>query len=168
VKSNPDAILDLETVRLIAASPPMFLSGKAVHYCAPRFFTSPVNIQRVVASISNAEYSCDGLEDPGMGDQLDSRCKLVPPIAGPASPCVTTTIPCTGLETEEVKQGMKEIAVAFFDSALNRTGKEGIHFTRYLAPKWLMKHVPMVGSAQAYAGPGSVCPPGQGVICSDK
>jgi hypothetical protein len=36
----------------------------------------------------------------------------------------------------------------------------------YLAPKWLMKHVPMVGSAEAYAVPGSVCPPGQGVICS--
>ena len=87
--------------------------------------------------------------------------------AAPASTCVTTTIPCTGLETEEVKQGMTQIAVAFFDSALKRTGNAGIHFTGYLAPKWLMEHVPMVGSAQAYAGPGSVCPPDQGVICSE-
>lgn len=79
---------------------------------------------------------------------------------------MTTSIPCTGLETEEVKQGVKEIAAAFFDSALKRTGNDGIHFTRYLAPKWLMKHLPMVGSAKAYAGPGSVCPPGQGVICA--
>jgi hypothetical protein len=30
-----------------------------------------------------------------------------------------------------------------------------------------MKHVPIVGSAEAYAGPGSVCLPGQGVICSN-
>lgn len=166
-KSDPNAILDLHTVRLIAASAPGFRSGKAVHYCAPGFFTSPVNIQRVVASTFNAEYFCSGTEDPGLGDQLDPSCSLIPPVAGPASPCVTTSIPCTGLETEEVKQGVKEIAVAFFDSALKRTGDDGIHFTRYLAPNWLMEHVPMVGSAQAYAGPGSVCPPDQGVICSD-
>jgi predicted dienelactone hydrolase len=166
-KNNPNAILDLHTVALIAASPPGFLSGKAVHYCAPRFFTSPVNIQRVVASIPNAEYSCSGTEDPGLGDQLDPSCNLIPPVSGPDSPCVTTSIPCTGLETEEVKQGVKEIAAAFFASALKRTGNDGIHFTRYLAPNWLMEHVPMVGSAQAYAGPNSVCPPDQGVICSD-
>jgi predicted dienelactone hydrolase len=166
VKSNPNAILDLHTVGLIAASPPGFLSGKAVHYCAPAFFTSPMNIQRVVASIPNAEYFCSGAEPPGLGDQLDPSCSLIPPVAGPPSPCVTTSIPCTGLATEEVKQGVKEIAAAFFDSALKRTGNDGIHFTRYLAPKWLMKHLPMVGSAKAHAGPGSVCPPGQGVICA--
>jgi predicted dienelactone hydrolase len=166
-KNDPNAILDLHTVGLIATSAPGFLSGKAVHYCAPRFFTSPVNIQRVVASTFNAEYFCSGTEPPGLGDQLDRSCSLIPPVAGPSSPCVTTSIPCTGLDTEEVKQGVKEIAVAFFASALKQTGSDGIHFTRYLAPKWLMKHVPMVGSAQAYAGPGSVCPPGQGVICSD-
>jgi predicted dienelactone hydrolase len=166
-KSDPNAILDLHTVGLIAASPPAFLSGKAVHYCAAAFFSSPVNIQRVVASTPNAEYFCSGTEPPGLGDQLDPSCSLIPPVAGPPSPCVTTSIPCTGLETEEVKQSIKEIAVAFFASALKRTGNDGIHFTRYLAPKWLMKHLPMVGSAKAYAGPGSVCPPGQGVICSD-
>ena len=55
--------------------------------------------------------------------------------------------------------------MAFFSSALKRTGNDGINFTGYLAPKWLMEHVPMVGSATAYAGPHSVCPPGQGVIC---
>ena len=41
--------------------------------------------------------------------------------------------------------------MAFFDTALQRDGDDGINFTRYLAPKWLMKHVPMMGSA--YAGP---------------
>ena len=154
--ANPRPILDRHTIGLIAASAPGFISGKAVHYCAEKFFTSPVDIRRVVASTNNAEYSCD-----------ETGCGVAPPVAGPPSVCVTTSVPCTGLETEEVKEGVKEIAVAFFDTALKRDGDDGIHFTRYLAPKWLMKHVPMVGSAQAYAGPGSVCPPGQGVICAD-
>lgn len=143
---NSPAILDLHTVRLIAASAPGGISGKAVHYCANQFFTSPVDIQKLVASTANSEF---------------------PPAVAPPSVCLSTSIPCTGLETEEVKEGVKEIAVAFFDTALKRDGKHGIRFTRYLAPKWLMKHVPMVGSAQAYAGPGSVCPAGQGVICED-
>jgi predicted dienelactone hydrolase len=155
------AILDLHTVRLIAVSAVQGISGKAVHYCASEFFTSPVDIRELVGALAGetpgSEFSCSGSPE-----------RVCAPVLGPSSVCLTTTIPCTGLETEEVKQGMKDIAVAFFDSALNRTGMEGIHFTRYLAPKWLMKHVPMVGSAQAYAGPGSVCPPGQGVICSDE
>jgi predicted dienelactone hydrolase len=167
VKSDPDAILDRHTVGLIAASPPMFLSGKAVYYCAPRFFTSPVNIQHVVASTDNAEYACNDTEDQALNDQLDPNCSLTPPTHPPESKCATTTsIPCTGLETDEVKQGVTEIAVAFFSSALKRTGNDGIHFTGYLAPNWLMEHVPMVGSATAYAGPHSVCPPDQGVTCS--
>jgi len=120
-KSDPNAILDLHTVGLIAASAPGFLSGKAVHYCAPSYFTSPVNIQRVVASTPNAEYFCTGTEDPSLGDQLDPTCSLTPPVAGPPSPCATTSIPCTCLDTDEVKQGITEIAVAFFDSALKRT-----------------------------------------------
>jgi predicted dienelactone hydrolase len=153
------AILDLHTVRLIAASPPLGASGKAVHYCASEFFTSPVDIRELVGALAgetpSSEFSCSGKEERVCAPLPSSEC---PP---------TNNIPCTGLETEEVKQGMKDIAVAFFDSALKRTGNDGIHFTRYLAPKWLMEHVPMVGSAQAYAGPGSGCPPGQGVICSD-
>ena len=60
---------------------------------------------------------------------------------------------------------MTQIAVAFFNSALKRSGDDGIHFTRYLAPKWLIDHVPMVGRAEAYAGPNAICPPGQGVVC---
>jgi hypothetical protein len=143
--SSP-AILDLHTVRLIAASPPLGNSGKAVHYCASEFFTSPVDIRKLVASTDNAEF---------------------PPAVGPPSVCLSTSTPCTGLETEEVKKGVKEIAAAFFDTALKRNGNDGIRFSRYLTPTWLMKHVPMVGSAQAYAGPGSVCPPGQGVTCAD-
>ena len=168
-KNNPNAILDLHTVGLIAASAPGFLSGKAVHYCAPSYFTTPVNIQRVVASTDNAEYFCSGTEDPGLGSRLDPACSLTPPVAGPSSPCVTTSIPCTGLDTDEVKQGIAQIAAAFFHSALRRSDHhDGIDFERYLAPKWLMQHVPMVGSAQAYAGLDSICPPGQGVICTNQ
>ena len=165
-KIDPKALLDAHTVGLIAASAPGFMSGKAVHYCAPRFFTSPVNIQHVVASTRNAEYFCSDTEDPNLGNQLDRFCGLAAPVEGPASPCVSTSIPCTGLDTDEVKQGITDIAVAFFQSALRRTDGDGIDFKRYLAPKWLIDHVPMVGSAQAYAGPGSICPPGQGVICA--
>jgi predicted dienelactone hydrolase len=103
--ANTRPILDRHTVELIAASPPGFLSGKAVHYCARRFFTSPVNIQRVVASILNAEYACTG-----------NTCGVVPPVVSPPdidSPCETTTIPCTGLDTDQVKQQMTELAVDF-------------------------------------------------------
>jgi hypothetical protein len=155
-QGNPRAILDLHTVRLIAASAPGGISGKAVHYCAREFLTSPVDIQELVASTANSEFSCSGEE-----------VRVCAPVLGGTSVCLSTSIPCTGLETEEVKEGVKEIAVAFFDTALKRHGSDGIHFTRYLAPNWLMKHVPMVGSAHAYAGPGSVCPPGQGVVCAD-
>jgi hypothetical protein len=155
------AILDLHAVRLIAASPPGGASGKAVHYCASEFFTSPVDIRELVGAhavatpgIPSSEFSCSGEE-----------VRVCAPITSSECPIPTNTVPCTGLDTEEVKEGVKEIAVAFFDTALKPDGNDGIHFKRYLAPKWLMKHVPMVGSAQAYAGPGSVCPPGQGVIC---
>ena len=131
-RPNSPAILDLHTVRLIAASPPLGNSGKAVHYCASKFFTGPVDIRR-------------WWHPP--------PTRSSPPAVGPTSVCLSTSIPCTGLETDEVKEGVKEIAVAFFDTALKRDGNDGIHFTRYLAPEWLMKHVPMVGSA--YTGPGS-------------
>ena len=154
--ANAGPVLDRHTVGLIGASAPGFLSGKAVHYCADHYFTSPVDIRWVVAATPNSEYACDA-----------TSCAIVPPVAGPPSVCETSVIPCTGLDTDEVKAGMTQIAVAFFDSALKRTGDYGIHFTRYLAPKWLTSHVPMVGRAEAYAGPDAICPPGQGVVCAE-
>jgi predicted dienelactone hydrolase len=152
------AILDRHTASLIAASPPMGLSGKAVHYCASDFFTNPVWIAPAVASIAGSEIASIPELTPG-----------VPPSAAPSIECPSTISvrfpPCTGLDTEEVKLGVKQIAVAFFDSALKRTGADGFRFTRYLAPNWLKEHLPMVGSAEAYAGPGSICPADEGVIC---
>ena len=139
---NASAILDLHTVSLIGASAPAGMSGKAVHYCAAQYFTTPVDT--LLRSMPASEY---------------------PP--SPSSVCLTTSVPCTGLDTEEVKQGVSAIATAFFGTVLKRTGSDGIHFTRYLAPKWLRKHVPMVGEARAYGTADDVCPLGQGVDCAD-
>jgi predicted dienelactone hydrolase len=155
--ANAGPRLDRHTVDLIGASAPGGLSGKAVHYCADRYFAGPVDIRQVVAAADNSEYECSD----------ETTCALVPPTNPDLNVCETSTIPCTGLDTDEVKEGMTQIAVAFFGSALKRSGKDGIHFTRYLAPKWLTSHMPMVGEAEAFAGPDSICPPGQGVVCSE-
>jgi hypothetical protein len=92
--ANQDRVLARHTVGLIGASAPMFMSGKAVHYCAERYFTSPVDIRRVVAATPNSEYACDA-----------TSCAIVPPVAGPPSVCETSSIPRTGLDTDEVKRG---------------------------------------------------------------
>lgn len=76
-------------------------------------------------------------------------------------------VPRSGPDTDEVKQGMKELAVTFFGTVLKRVGDDRPHFTRYLAPKWLEKHEPMVGRAEAFASADAICPPGQGVVCED-
>ncbi|HSK25397.1 MAG TPA: hypothetical protein VK894_00625 [Jiangellales bacterium] len=70
-------------------------------------------------------------------------------------------VPTTGLDTEEVEAGMAAIAVAFFGTALDTMGSDGLHLTRYLAPTWLQQHVPMVGCVEIVAGEGSISPPGQ-------
>ena len=143
---DTSAVLDLHTVSLIGASAPGGLSGKAVHYCAAQYFTTPVDV--LLRSMPASEY---------------------PP--SPSSICVTASVPCTGLDTEEVKRGVSAIATAFFGTALKRTGSDGIHFTRYLAPEWLRTHVPMVGDAESdvrvNGTADDVCPPGQDVDCAD-
>jgi Thrombospondin type 3 repeat len=85
-----------------------------VHYCAAEIFTTPVNIEQLVAATPNAEYGC-----------TDAACGVIPPTSGPStSTCVTviTTIPCTGLDTDEVKQQMTELAVDFFGVRLEQDG----------------------------------------------
>jgi hypothetical protein len=78
----------------------MGLSGKAVHYCSLDAFTKPVNIRPLVQSIPGSEF---------------------PPSVGPV--CSFTSIPCTGLETDEVKHRVKELAVPFFGKALAAGGR---------------------------------------------
>jgi len=154
------ALLDWHTVRLIASSFPGGLSGKAVHYCSPDWFTKPVWIAPAVAHFNPLAEVAVPLPDPSSGLPPSATTS---PIACPT----TTTVPCTRLDTEEVKQGITELAVTFFDTALKRRAGDRIHFTRYLAPTWLKKHVPMVDTAKVVASAGAICPPGQDVVCGD-
>jgi predicted dienelactone hydrolase len=123
--------LDRWNFGLIAASFPGFVSGKAIHYCAPEYFTTPVNVERLVATTANAEFSCPG--DNGM--DLDPACGWAAPTAGPVMPpetqpqtqlgvCVTgvTTPPCTGLSSEQVKNDIVARAVDFFAKWLEADG----------------------------------------------
>jgi hypothetical protein len=152
--------LDWHTVRLIASSFPGGLSGKAVHYCSPDSFTKPVWIAPAVAHFNPLSEVAVPLPDPSSGLPPSA---VTSPIACPT----TTTVPCTGLDTEEVKQGITELAVTFFGAVLKRSGDDGVHFTRFLAPKWLEKHAPMVGSAEVLAGADAISPPGHEVVCGD-
>ena len=109
---NQPADLDRWNLGLIAASAPGFASGKAVQYCAPETFTSPVNIKRLVASIPNAEYACPDADD-------DATCGWVPHTPGTANQAgvctaAITAPPCTGLDTDQVKALITEMAVEFF------------------------------------------------------
>ena len=75
-QANPRAILDRYSVPLIARLDPGGISGKAVHYCAESFLTTPVDIRPMIASTPSTEYP------PALNDV-----------------CSTTSIPCTGLDT---------------------------------------------------------------------
>ena len=104
--TNAAPILDRHTVALIAASAPGGISGKAVHYCASRFFTSPVDITRLIAATPDTEF---------------------PPTVGTI--CATTTIPCTGLDADAVKPQMAALAVEFFAAKLARAAGGGVSGT---------------------------------------
>jgi predicted dienelactone hydrolase len=94
-QANPRAILDAYSVPLIASSAPGLVSGKAVHYCAASTFTAPPDITELIRATPNSEYP------PAVGDV-----------------CSTTSIPCTGLDTEAVKEQMVALAVEFFAAKL--------------------------------------------------
>ena len=82
------------------------MSGKAVHYCAARFFTSPVDITELARATPNTEF---------------------PPAVGTI--CDFTSIPCTGLDTDAVKLHMAELAVEFFTAKLARAAGGGVSGT---------------------------------------
>jgi predicted dienelactone hydrolase len=96
-KNGDRAILDLHTFRGIVSSP---VSGKAVHYCAPDFFMKP-DLGPLASSVAGSEF---------------------PPTVGDPSVCITTSIPCTGLDTDQVKQAVTELAVGFFRRVLDPGG----------------------------------------------
>jgi predicted dienelactone hydrolase len=140
------AILDRHTLTGILSSP---ASGKAVEYCSPETFTTPVDIRPLVEDLTGFKVECV------TQDQATGRC-------------LKYNVPTTGLDTDEVKQGVTQLAATFFGTVLKRVGNDGPHFTRYLAPKWLAKHEPMIGTAEALASSNdAICPPGQDVICGD-
>jgi predicted dienelactone hydrolase len=145
--------LDWHTARLIAASPGR-ASGKAVHYCSPETFTKPVWITPAVKAIPGSEVDPTAELKPGEAPVVESVF------------CGNTkTVPCTGLDTDEVKQGVTELATMFFGTVLKPGCHNRVHFTRYLTPKWLSKHVPIVDSVQAVQGDDPVGPPDQDVSC---
>jgi hypothetical protein len=74
-----------------------------VHYCAESFFTTPVDIRPRIAATPNSEFP------PALNDV-----------------CSLTTIPCTGLETEAVKQQIATLAVDFFGAKLARAANGGV------------------------------------------
>jgi predicted dienelactone hydrolase len=145
---NPRAVLDLHTVRLIGTSFPGGLSGKAHEYCSADTFSSP-DLTGLMTSFNGLKYV------DGQGRPTGETFTFEP------------GAPTTGLETDEVKDGVTELAVSFFGTVLKGVGNDGSHFTRFLAPKWLQEHEPMVGDAQAFAGADAICPPGQEVVCAD-
>jgi len=75
------------------------------------------------------------------------------------------TVP-TSLESVEVMRLTTELAVTFFDTVLDRNTNDGLHFTRYLAPRFLLHHEADIRSAETFAGWGDICPAGQDVGCA--
>jgi predicted dienelactone hydrolase len=116
----------------------------------------------VIAPISGV--AMDYCSDTSFTNPVDIR-----PLVGPMTGFDFTSenVPRTGLETEEVKESVKELAVAFFGTVLKRVGNDGLHFTRYLAPKWLVRHEPMVARAEVCASGDAIYPPGQAVACDE-
>ena len=76
-------------------------------------------------------------------------------------------VPATRLDTDEVNRVIVEVSSTLFGTVLKDHGSSGDHFTRFLAPKYLIKHEPSVTSAKAWAEADAVCPPGLDVACED-
>lgn len=112
-QANSRAILDRHTATLIANSPPGGNAGKAVHFCANEFFTTPVKIEALFTELASvppgSDYTCAPLP-----------CHTIAPLPGQATACVPEfpTPPCTGLGTEAVKDQMRDLAVEFFNTRL--------------------------------------------------
>lgn len=146
------ALLDWHTVKLIGTSFPGGLSGKAHEYCSADTFSNP-GVTDLLTTFNGTPLN-------------NGTTFMFPPCRPDITPC-DRGVPTTGLDTDEVKQGVVDLAVTFFGTVLKRVGKDGPHFTQFLAPKWLENKVPMVGSAEAFAGDDAICPPGLDVVCGD-
>jgi len=68
-------------------------------------------------------------------------------------------------DAREVSRLSVILAVSFFNAALDEQGADGLRFTRYLTPRYLMQHEPNVLSAETILRGDATCPEGQG--CTD-
>ena len=75
-----------------------------------------------------------------------------------------TNVPRDGLDEADVDRLLRILTVSFLDSVLDAHGNDGIHYTRYLAPKFLLKKESSVGRIELWTGEGEICPPG---LCDD-
>ena len=85
--ANAGRPLDRWNLGLIGASFPGFISGKAVHYCAPETFTSPVTSSGSSAT-PNAEYGC-----PDTGTDATAVGSRPPPGRRPRRTCARPASP---------------------------------------------------------------------------
>jgi predicted dienelactone hydrolase len=139
------------------------MSGTAMQYCPSTAFTTPVDITPVVNAVSGGlvRFVCVN------SDSATQRCTDYHTCVSPDINHLCTPvdeIPTTGLDTVEVQQGVTELAASFFGTVLKGMGNDGPHFTRYLAPKWLEKHEPMVNFDTvtcASTDSDAIQPPGQ-------
>jgi predicted dienelactone hydrolase len=75
---------------------------------------------------------------------------------------VTPTNVPRALGADEMSQLSVRLAVGFFHAALDDHGSDGLRFTRFLTPKYLMNHEPNVQSVKTILAGGASCPDGQG------
>ena len=139
-ESNPRAILEEDTMAKLYRFSPN--SGSALDWCPHDSFVRPVD----VTAYTKAYY--------------DATTPTLP-----LYPLDWSKLP-TSLESVEVMRLTTELAVSFFDTVLDRNTNDGLHFTRYLAPKFLLHHEGDIYSAESFAGWGDICPAGQDVGCA--
>jgi predicted dienelactone hydrolase len=76
-------------------------------------------------------------------------------------------VPRAGVDSNEVHRLMSELAVSFLDAVLDDRDDNGIHFTRFLSPKFLLKKEPNILRADFVGAENASCPPGHGPECDD-
>lgn len=103
--ANPSAILDLQTVTAALISP---LTGVAMDCCRYETFIKPVNIIPLVASLTNFNVTATDVPRVFDGDERQ------------------------GLDSDQVKDKVVQLAVIFFGHALDRDRDDDRPFTDFL------------------------------------
>ena len=116
-EANTRAILDLQTSCTLLGSPPPKCtnvnygpSGVPMEFCGLDTFTTPSNIEPLVTSLTKSQYPPAGFD------------------------FTSTSVPTTGLTSDEVKDEVVKLAVIFFGHVLERDGDDNASFTDLLPP----------------------------------